>query len=247
MNPPRWTSAAVAFAIVASAFVIAGPANASPQRATVGFAVSSFTAQETNVDTGVDLVIKLGRPLSKNTVVKWSSEPVSGNPRPGIDYTPTQGTATVAAGQTTGVVHLTVKGDTTVEPTQVVQLRLGAVTSRNAVADRNSRTTQLTILDGSTSPPAITMYHCNTSGALWVQWNSVPGAVVYNVTWTNYLFNQTFTHTVPQVVPAGSMTDDMGNPVFNAIGWQVTVAPQPNQSGLPPAHTQTVTETTCNT
>jgi aryl-phospho-beta-D-glucosidase BglC (GH1 family) len=162
----------------ASGFTVNGAAVGPQPPALPTLAVADSSVVEGN--SGIQdlaFTVRLSAPATSAVTVAYAT--ADGSAKAGNDYIATSGTLTFAAGQTSGVVHVQVVGDTTVEGNETLALNLS---SPNGAIIADGTATGTIINDDVAPPPPLpglsisnTSVVEGTSGAGGAGWLSTAG------------------------------------------------------------------------
>ena len=102
-----------------------------------GFSINGVTQSEGDVDSTFNFTVQLSQPVAELTTVQFAtsngSATVAGN-----DYVATSGTLTFIAGQTIGVIPVTVRGDTNVESDETFNVVLSNPSTNASITSSNA-------------------------------------------------------------------------------------------------------------
>lgn len=117
--------------------------------------VQDISQNEGNTgNTTFAVTVQLSAPSTQSVGVRYAT--ANGTARTKSDYTATSGTLLFAPGETTKIVNILVKGDTTLEPNETLLVRLSSPT--NATLGQSQATVTILNDDGTSTPASDTPY-----------------------------------------------------------------------------------------
>jgi hypothetical protein len=172
--------------------------------------VNDVTVLETNSSTAdAVFTVSMSQPRANDVTVEFST--VDGTALAPNDYTPTSGTLTIAAGETTALVTVKVMGDTLDEPSETFDLVLS---NPVGVFLGSDVTGTATIQDNNDPQPTLTI-----GNASQVEGNSGTVDMVFDLTLTTVSGNTIVVNYSSQDLTATEPAD------YNAVGGFVTFLP----------------------